>query len=265
MKHFINRCIRYALRQIEYYLEIGFDVKKIKRARRLKKRGVHYNRFALFDKRWLLDCNIRTVVDIGASIGEFTAIFAELFPNARIYSFEPLPNCFAQLEQIASYYNNVKPFNIALGSTEGKQRFCESSWAPASSFRKMTALHKQIFPHSADSEILIVEIKTLDKIFENANLEENILVKMDVQGYEDEVIKGGMEIIKKAKVLVIECSLQKFYEDEPMFHGIYTLLHSLGFAYKGSIKQSVSNKDDSYMQADCIFIKSSELKVKRNC
>ena len=79
---------------------------------------------------------------------------------------------------------------------------------------------------------------------------------MDVQGFEDEVIKGGTEIFQRTKVVVVECSFNELYEDEPKFHGIYSLLYSLGFEYQGSLKQSVKSDDDSYLQADCIFTKN---------
>jgi hypothetical protein len=44
--------------------------------------------------KWIQNMNIKTVVDVGAHHGESAMQFHELFPNARIYSFEPLPDCF---------------------------------------------------------------------------------------------------------------------------------------------------------------------------
>ena len=146
---------------------------------------------------------------------------------------------------------------MALGSKEGLLDFYRSSWSPASSFREMSALHSENYPHSARSEAIKVCVHTLDKVLQDSDLEEDILIKMDVQGFEDEVIKGGVHTIKKAKVLIVECSLQITYEEEPMFHGIYTLMHSLGFEYRGSIKQSVRKDDESFLQADCVFIRKS--------
>ena len=258
MKRFIKRCILYAVRKLEYFSVIGFDSKNIRYARHLRKAGISYSRYSLFNKKWLLDSNIRTVIDIGANVGEFTAIFAELFPDARVYAFEPLPDCYEELKKVAKQYQGrVKAFNIALGTQVGSFEFNRSSWAPASSFRKMSKLHKNSYPHSAESETVTVDIKTLDKVFENIDLKKNTLIKMDVQGFEDEVIKGGLEVIKKAKVLVIECSLQTTYEAEPMFDGIYKLLHPMGFEYRGSLKQSIRKDDQSFLQTDCVFIKKS--------
>jgi len=253
-----KRCIRYTINKLEYLYKTDLSIQEIKKARYLRKRlKVNYSRYSLFNKGWLKNCNIRTIIDIGANVGEFTAIFAELFPNARVYAFEPLPDCFEQLTKVAKQYQGrVKAFNIALGAQEGISKFHRSSWAPASSFREMSDLHKKNYQHSAGSESVSVQVQTLDDVFRDIDLEDNIFIKMDVQGFEDEVIKGGSEVIKRAKVLVIECSFQKVYEGEPMFDGIYDLLVAMGFEYRGSLKQSVRKDDQSFLQADCIFIKS---------
>jgi hypothetical protein len=72
--------IRHTRRQLEYISETGLDIKEINQRRYLKSLNIHYSRYSFFDKKWLLDSDIRTVIDIGANVGEFTAICAELFP-----------------------------------------------------------------------------------------------------------------------------------------------------------------------------------------
>lgn len=255
MEKFIHRGIGYIIRKLESFSEIGFDLKKIKYVNHLRKIGITYSRYRLFNKKWLLSSKVNTVIDIGANIGEFTSIFAELFPDSMVYAFEPLPDCFEELTKVTKQYQGrVKAFNIALGSQTGSFEFHKSSWAPASSFREMSELHKRNYPHSAGSDILTVPMQTLDNVFQDIVLEDNTLIKMDVQGFEDEVIKGGIEVIQRASILVIECSLQKTYEGEPMFNGIHDLLRQMGFEYRGSLKQSVRKDDDSFLQADCVFI-----------
>lgn len=260
MREFFKRGLRYTTRQLEYLLVTDLDFKELKRRRYLQNVDIQYSRYLLFKKKWLIDREIKTVIDIGASVGEFTGIFAELFPDARIYAFEPLLDCFEQLRKVAKQYQGrVEVFNIALGTQEGSFDFNRSSWAPASSFREMSDLHKENYPHSGGSETVKVDVKTLDKVFENIDLRKNVFIKMDVQGFEDEVIKGGLEVIKESKVLVIECSLQSTYEGEPMFDGIYNLVHSIGFEYRGSLKQSIRKDDQSFLQADCVFMKKPQI------
>lgn len=259
LKSFVNKILQYAARKLEMMSHVGFNVERIRHIQHLKRLGVAYSRYELFKKKWLLDAGIKSILDIGANVGEFTTIFAELFPDAHIYAFEPLPDCFEELTRIANHYRGrIEAFNFALGAQEGFSEFYRSDWAPASSFRQMKDLHKKNYPHSAGSEKVKVEVKTLNNVFEKIDLKKNILIKMDVQGFEDEVIKGGLEVIKGSKVLIIECSLQNTYEGEPMFDGIYNLVHSIGFEYAGSLKQSIRKDDQSFLQADCVFIKKAQ-------
>ena len=116
-------------------------------------------------------------------------------------------------------------------------------------------MHKTNYPHSADHEEIEVTIDTLDSILLPDSLEENILIKMDVQGFEDEVIKGGKEVFNAAKIIIVEVSFETLYKDEPLFDGVYSLLKPLGFNYVGNLKQSVNKENGKYLQADCIFIK----------
>ena len=214
---------------------------------------MNYSRFNLFNKKWLIDSNINTIIDIGANIGEFTLIFSELFPNAIIHAFEPLPECFSQLEKRTELFTNIYNYNIALGSKKEIKTIFYSSWHPASSFKEMTVEHKKRYPKSSINTEINVNVEKLDEVKFKSDIKNNIFIKIDVQGFEDEVIKGGISLFKKAKVIVIEVSFLDLYKNEPQFDGIYSLLSSLGFEYKGSLKQSI-NKNKSYLQADCVYI-----------
>lgn len=255
MEKLHHKVIGYLVKHLTYFYDDGFSLKNFRTRIRFKKESINYNRYKLFDKKWLLDYNIHTIIDIGANVGEFTMIFAELFPNATVYAFEPLPNCYSKLISRSSGNSRIKSYNIGVGDKKCTMDINQSSWHPASSFRKMGDLHKGNYPHSAGSKAVSVRVDTLDSIFTDIELEDNIFIKMDVQGFEDEVIKGGADIFKRAKVVVVECSFKELYEDEPKFHGIYSLLYNLGFEYQGSLKQSIKSDDDSYLQGDCIFKK----------
>jgi FkbM family methyltransferase len=250
-----KKSLGYLIRKLTVFYEDGINLDNSRKRRRFKKTRINYQRYKLFDKKWFLDSKINTIIDIGANIGEFTLIFAELFPEAEIYAFEPLPDCYNQLETKTKHIPTISTFNIGLGSKQCIQNIHQSSWHPASSFREMSAMHKTNYPHSANHEEIGVTIDTLDSILKPDTLNKNILIKMDVQGFEDEVINGGIQIFRQAKIVVVECSFQELYENEPMFHGIYSLLKQLGYKYRGSLKQSTDKNDGSFLQADCLFIK----------
>jgi FkbM family methyltransferase len=65
------------------------------------------------------DASIQTVLDVGANTGQFaTAAIHEILPEATIYSFEPLRECYDLLVKNMSYVSKFRAFNFALGSED---------------------------------------------------------------------------------------------------------------------------------------------------
>ena len=108
----LKRLLGYLIRELSVFYDDGINMKSIIRRRQLKKNRINYQRYKLFDKKWLLQSNINTIIDIGANIGEFTLIFSELFPGAEIYAFEPLPACYNQLKANTKGIPTISTFNI---------------------------------------------------------------------------------------------------------------------------------------------------------
>lgn len=212
----------------------------------------HYMRYR---KRWLMSMNINTVLDVGANVGEFSAIAASLFPMAGIYAFEPITDCVESIKQ--KQIPNVTVYQIALGNQNGETKFYVSSWNPSSSLKKMGELHKQNWPHTAENISTTVEARRLDSLEAELDLKQEILVKVDIQGAETEFIDGAKNTLSKAKVIIIEAGYVQLYEDEAMFDGVYNRLKELGFSFRGVLKQSQNKTDGSYLQADFVFIKGN--------
>lgn len=245
----IIRVLRRLTNILDVISKIGF-----KKFWLLKKDNVHYSRYQIFNKKWIIDLKIRNVLDIGANVGEFTLIFHHLFEAPTIHSFEPLPNCKAKLESIVATRPNITFHPYALGAKESTEILHISSHAPSSSLLDMGTLHKRDYPHSADSSDVEIHCKSLDSVMGSEVFDGNLLIKIDVQGFENEVIKGGHRVFQAAKIIVIEMSIQELYDGEPGFDDLYCVLKSLGFTYHGSLKQSVSKSDESFLQCDGIFV-----------
>jgi len=205
--------------------------------------------------KWIQNMNIKTVIDVGAHIGESALQFHELFPNAKIYSFEPLHDCFMRLNDNMKNVPNFRSFNLALGDKEGRLQIHRSEFSPSSSPLKMAKLHKEAFPFSSGEILETVDVNTLDNIAQELDLEDNILLKIDVQGYEKSVIVGSQSILGRVKVIIIETSFHELYEGQPLFSDIYELLCEQGFVYSGSWEELKSPLDGAPLQQDSIFIR----------
>lgn len=205
--------------------------------------------------KWIQNMGIKTVIDVGAHNGESASHFHELFPDARIYSFEPLHDCFTQLKDAMKNVTNFKAFNIALGDKEERINIHRSDFTPSSSLLKMAKLHREAFPFSSGESLETTNVNTLDNVAEELDLEDSILLKIDVQGYEHNVIMGSVNILKRVKIIIIETSFHELYEGQPLFSDIYELLYEQGFVYAGSWGELKSPHDGIPLQQDSIFVR----------
>jgi len=199
--------------------------------------------------------NIKTVIDVGAHHGESASQFHQLFPCARIYSFEPLRDCFMKLNANMRRVPSFKSFNLALGDAEGKAEIHRSEFSASSSLLKMAGLHKDAFPYSSGEVLETIEVNTLDNMARQLDLEDNILLKIDVQGYEHKVISGARNTLKRTRVIIVETSFAELYEGQPLFSEIYRLLSEHGFVYSGSWGELKSPLNGAPLQQDSIFVR----------
>ena len=204
---------------------------------------------------------IKSVLDIGANDGHYAKRMLELFPNAKVFSFEPLPDCYERLSALAKEYPAITPIHTALGSEKATLTMERSSFHPSSSMLHMTELHKRIYPKSATraAEAVPVSVDRLDTIAETLPLAEPFFAKIDVQGYEDKVIEGGKKTLSRAVCIIVETSYLHLYEHQPLFKDVHDLVTSLGFSYCGSLERHY-DKDNFPTYEDAIFLRNDLLK-----
>jgi FkbM family methyltransferase len=218
------------------------------------RRGISVDLFGKLNKPWLTEAKIKTIYDIGANTGQFASLIHEVLPDAFIYSFEPLEECYQKLKTKEREITNFKAFNIALGDTDGEIEFHRNEHSPASSMLPMAELHKKNYPFTDKEHIIKVKITKLDDIVKDINIEDELLIKIDVQGVEDKIIVGGRNTIRQASILIIETSFQPLYIGQPLFEDIYDVLKE-NFLYMGALKQRLSKFDGSILFEDSIFIR----------
>ena len=204
---------------------------------------------------------IKTIIDVGANEGQFVDEILHVFPLAEIYSFEPLSDCYEKLT--ANFRNNrkVHTYNFALGEEDGEVTFSRSSASPSSSILKMGELHKSLYPHTANLVEEKVKIKRLDDVLAQMTMENEVLLKIDVQGAEEKVIKGAPDVLKKANMIITEVSYATLYENQPLFRDIMTLLEKYGFTYIGNMEQFANPVSGAPLFADAIFVKKDIHKI----
>lgn len=140
--------------------------------------------------------------DIGANVGGFTLAMAKACPTAEIHSFEPAPETFEKLcANIAlNGVSHVHSHRAAMGSKPGRSFFHVDPNSPATNHLQGSRL--------ADDQCIEVEVQTVDTMIQQAKQGTPGLLKIDVEGFECEVLLGAAESIRQgrwAAVLIEVC------------------------------------------------------------
>ena len=182
---------------------------------------------------------IDAVVDVGANRGQFARLAIKAFPEARIFCFEPVPDVFDQLREWAeSVPNRLEIFNVALGCEPGRHDFfLHPKHTPASSFLKTTALIEREFPDTMETRTIQVDVHTLDEYADRFVCRDGkgLVLKLDVEGFELDVLKGGLHTLENVIGLIVEIHLMELFEGHPTFHDVDAFLSGRNFRFAGSV------------------------------
>jgi FkbM family methyltransferase len=152
--------------------------------------------------------------DIGAYKGHWSFVMHQLNPQMEsVVMFEPQAKLIDHLQRRQLVGVKKKIYQCALGDRE-HQLFLMGGTASASLYEAANNQHRY-FPGSTRQEGELVEVKVLDDVYRKDGLEYPDLIKMDVQGYELNVLRGGRNVLAHARYVVIELSLREFYKGQP--------------------------------------------------
>ena len=194
------------------------------------------------------------IFDVGANIGQFSLSATTVWPMARIISYEPVAESFDQLKSVAKNHPKIEPIASALGSESGESEIRVTSQTQSSSLRKLHSNHLQAYPHVTERKKQIVEIRTLEDEVGRLKPTGKVLLKLDVQGFESEVIRGGAEALGVFHWIVLETATRPMYEGEVLFDEIKLLMLEKGFRFETPMDIHFA-PDGSPGQFDALFAK----------
>jgi FkbM family methyltransferase len=217
----------------------------------------HHERLRYLEFRPFLNFKKGVVVyDIGANVGEMACFFA-VFPTvAAVYCFEPVKNVYEKLVQRTEKARRIQCFPVALGDNIGRQRMNVNDFDESSSMLPMEAIHVQEFPESGRIHEEEVPVMTLEDAVREYRLASPDFIKIDVQGFEDRVIRGGEEIVKMARYCMLELSLVGLYRGSLLMTDVNALMRDLGFRLV-SILGKVIGKSGEILQVDGLYQNNS--------
>jgi FkbM family methyltransferase len=200
--------------------------------------------------------DVDMVLDVGAAIGRYGQWIREAGYEGRICSFEPLSAPFAQLQGAVAADPLWECRNLALGPEPGTAEINVAGNSDSSSLLPMKERHEQAAPNSVYIGTETVEVSTLDAIWDQVVGEAwRPFLKLDVQGYELETLKGGAESLPRLFGIQAELSLVPLYEGAPLWLEVIQFMADHGFRVVGIEPGYADPKTGEMLQADGIFIR----------
>ena len=193
--------------------------------------------------------NAKTLIDVGSNKGQFILITNIFFPNLEIHSFEPQIDELNLQKKILNL-KNIKFYNFALGNYDKTSNLYITKRKDSSSLLKPDISSGSTYQTKQVKKIIV---KKLDNIKRLNGIKKPIILKLDVQGFELEVLKGSLETLNLIDHIITEVSFTKVYKNQVMKDEIFDFLHSKSFYLNQ--KCNLSKINGKPFQQDVLFSK----------
>jgi FkbM family methyltransferase len=188
---------------------------------------------------FLKEKNIKSVLDIGANVGNWSSYIKQELPYMEIFCIEANPACEKFLIE-----KNLN-YNIAcLSDTNKNIKFYID---PTTQVSTGCSYYLENTKYFIDESYIILETKKLDHTISNFYE----YIKLDTQGSEIDIIKGGKNVISNAKYIHIETSIIEYNKNAPLKEEVFQFLKDLNFKPLYLVENHYM--DGNLIQEDFIF------------
>lgn len=197
------------------------------------------------------------ILDIGANQGQYAHQLRRLGFEGAIHSFEPQNRAYALLESYSRSDENWHPYKMALGAAAGNMPLHVSRNSVSSSLLPVTATHINAAPASRTYAEEFVPVMRLDDFLPVAEHAAGGApwVKVDVQGYELEVLTGATQWLSEATVVQCELSLRVLYEGQASYKDVIAFVEEFGFELRRIDTAFEDIRTGETLQIDGVFVR----------
>jgi FkbM family methyltransferase len=194
------------------------------------------------------------LLDVGANRGQFSLMARLIHPELPIHAYEPLPSEAAMYRQVLGADRRVSLHEFALGAECGTAELHVSGSPDSSSLLPIGHLQAQHFPGTEEVKRTRVPVVTLDTLASHWQSASRALLKLDVQGFELQVLRGARNALHHCGYVYAECSNVALYCRQALFPEVAGFLGSEGFTLIRRLNEYWA--DDELIQADYLFGRS---------
>lgn len=219
---------------------------------RIKTSGYYAVRSLPEDLKVLVDREDPVIVDGGANQGDTTQTFLSQFRQPTIYAFEANKDLTQFLEKKFANKPSVRIVPKALGNQTGQVKFNISNNLPSSSFLERAELNKTYHGYTTATQAeVFADMVKLEDVLKDKNPID--LLKLDVEGYELEVLKGAENILPNIRIIMTEVWFAGGYKDAPHFADIDQYLRAHNFQLL-NLYNPYTHPDMQLTAADAVFL-----------
>ncbi len=193
----------------------------------------------------------QSLLDIGAHKARWSQSFKDVFPDAHVFMIEPLEEMRPFLDKFCQSHSNSKYILAGAGPQPGHMEFTiwpglsGSSFVPERGHSFYDTYAKRIVP-----------IVTIDDLVAQQGLAVPDVTKLDVQGFELEVLRGASRIMGKTELFFLEVSFfNPLGPKMPLFHEVVKFMHDRGYVPYDITGFYRRRKDHALAQCDMVFVR----------
>ena len=208
-------------------------------------------------ERLLNGRKVQTVIDGGANVGQTAERFTRMFPEAVIWSLEPIQATFDKLVCNTSHCENIRAHQLALSDSDGISDIAVYDNSHIASLVRNVAEHR----FGVKEDVCRVDTVKLDTFCDRESIGHIDLLKLDVEGAEVSALTGAERLIADRKVSLIYAEFNSVMDKSDEESGGHTSLQSLcefleprGFRFVSAQTDFVRPDLDYYVNANVLFV-----------
>lgn len=202
----------------------------------------------------LQSISVDGVIDVGANRGQFTLACRLALPGVPVVAFEPIPSEAEIFRKVHSRLPQISLYELALGEYQGSAILHLSKSADSSSLLPIGLKQRELFVNTSEVGTITVPVQRMDELSNCWVGRSRQLLKLDVQGYELQVLRGSLETLRSCAYVYAECSEVSLYDGQALRAEVEAFLKDQGFLLVNRYNEQYA--DGKLIQADYLFVRS---------
>lgn len=191
------------------------------------------------------------VIDGGAHKGDFIELIYRQYSEPVIYGYEPIPALAKALKDKYAKSDKITIREVALGSSEAIIELNISKILPATSILEPNEVFSRKYHNGRLEAIQKINVSQVRLDVEiNNNID---ILKLDLQGYELQALKGSTGVLTKVKLILVEVEFSQIYKDQPLFAEVDIFLRENGFKFL-NFYDLYTHPDGQLTSGDAIYL-----------